>query len=40
MDKNINSSEYTEETMLKLDIFRKCFRECVPFPVNIINIAI
>lgn len=30
MAKNINSSEYTEETMLKLDIFRKCFREWYP----------
>lgn len=30
MAKNINSFEYTEETMLKLDIFRKCFREWYP----------
>ena len=30
MAKNINSLEYPEETMLKLDIFRKCFREWYP----------
>ena len=30
MAKNINGTEFTKETMLKLDIFRKCFREWYP----------
>lgn len=30
MAKDINKSKYTEETKLKLDIFRKCFREWYP----------
>lgn len=30
MAKDINKSEFTEETKLKLDIFRECFREWYP----------
>jgi len=30
MAKNINKKAYTEETLLKLDIFRECFREWFP----------
>ena len=32
--KDINKSEFTEETKLKLDIFRKCFREWYPVFVH------
>lgn len=35
MAKDINKSEYTEGTKLKLEIFRECFREW--FPVFIHN---
>ena len=30
MAKNINKQVYSEETLLKLDIFRECFREWFP----------
>lgn len=30
MAKNINKNVYSEETLLKLDIFRECFREWFP----------
>ncbi len=32
--RDINKAEYTEETKLKLDIFRQCFREWYPVFVN------
>lgn len=34
MAKNINKDIYTEETLLKLDIFRECFREWFPVFLN------
>lgn len=39
MAKDINRSEYTEETKLKLDIFRKCFREWYPVFLHAPNIT-
>lgn len=39
MAKDINKSEYTEETKLKLDIFRKCFREWYPVFLHAPNIT-
>lgn len=34
MTKNINKSVFTEQTLLKLDIFRECFREWFPVFLN------
>ena len=32
--KDINSNKFTDETKLKLDIFKKCFREWFPVFLN------
>ncbi len=37
--KDINKSEFTEETKLKLDLFRECFREWFPVFVHHPNIS-
>ena len=34
MTKDINKKEFSEETELKLDIFRECFREWYPVFLN------
>ena len=34
MTKDINKSEYTEETKLKLELIQKCFREWFPVFLN------
>lgn len=39
MKKDINNDVFTEETKLKLDIFRECFREWFPVFLNIKHIS-
>lgn len=34
MAKDINKKDFSEETELKLDIFRECFREWYPVFLN------